>query len=340
MERLDDYDAVLWVKADNQEVLNRGLAELAFVLRLSEAGEGEQMQINAVLNWLFEHERWLLIAGDAETDEAVSALFGRLSLSLPGKLLVTSRISNWPVEYQELEILPLSLDAATDYLLKRVPKEYNAGDESAARLLADELGNLPLALEQAASFIIEAHWRFDTYREQLGKVLPQLLSYDVEGAIRYGTSVTRTWSITLERLDPLSHMLLRLAAWFAPDLIPRNIFSAKKGIMSEALGKKVSDLDIDMALGQLGRFSMIHLAEKTVSVQRLVQAFEQDSLEEEERKQFLLWAIQLFNAFEPGSPDDVRTCGVWVSLSSHAETLIEHTKRYGIEALPIAVRPI
>ena len=69
-KRLDDYGVVLWVKADNQEALNRGLAALASVLRLPEAGEREQaVQIEAVFKWLYEHERWLLIAGDAETDE-------------------------------------------------------------------------------------------------------------------------------------------------------------------------------------------------------------------------------------------------------------------------------
>ena len=56
-------------------------------------------------------------------------------------------------------------DAATHYLLDRVTKRrHDAGDETAARKLAEELGYLPLALEQAAAFIIELRWSFDQYR--------------------------------------------------------------------------------------------------------------------------------------------------------------------------------
>lgn len=73
-------------------------------------------------------------------------------------------------ELQPLEVL-LPEDAAC-YLQDRVAKEgQHAGDETAARTLAEELGFLPLALEQAAAFIIELRWSFDKYRERLRKLL-------------------------------------------------------------------------------------------------------------------------------------------------------------------------
>jgi hypothetical protein len=116
----------------------------------------------------------------------------------------------------------------------------HAGDENAARKFAEELGYLPLALERAAAFIIELRWSFDKYQERLRK----LLDHRRVGATRYPASVAKTWNITLERLNPFGRTLLRLAAWFAPDAIPRGIFSANPTIFSESLDESIEDFDI------------------------------------------------------------------------------------------------
>jgi len=89
---------------------------------------------------------------------------------------------------------------------------------------------------------------------------------------------------------------LRIAAWwFAIDAIPRGVFAADREVLSEALGEQaaVSDLAIDRALGELNRFSLIRLGNETFSVHRLLQAVEQDSLTDEEKKRWRERAIRL-----------------------------------------------
>ena len=341
-KHLREFDAVLWVKADSPEVLDSGLAALASLLRLPEAGDRDQaVQIKAVLGWLQGHERWLLIADNADTDEAARAVSDRFfSPTLGGAVLITSRLGRWPVNVRHLSLNVLSREDAVRYLLDRVARSrHNAGGETAARSLAQELGDLPLALEQAAAFIIEVRWTFDKYREQLGKARPELLGYVAVGGTRYPASVAKTWSNTLDQLSPLARSLLRIAAWFAPDAIPRSVFSAERNILAEALDEEVtvSDLAIEKALSELDRFSLVRLTSETVSIHRLLQAVEQDVLGDEGRKRWLLYAVRLFNAFAPEQPDDVRTWGVWMALASHAETLLEHAERQGIDALPIAL---
>jgi tetratricopeptide (TPR) repeat protein len=338
---LGDYDAVLWVKADSLEALDGGLlAELASLLGLPEAAKPEQiMQTQAILGWLHGHERWLLIADNADTELAARAVRDRFSPNLRGAILVTSRLRRWPVTMPDLPLNVLSEEDAIRYLLDRVAKEnHNAGSEGSAQSLAHELGHLPLALEQAASFIVEMHWSFAKYQEQFQNARPELLSEHREGGTRYPVSIARTWSITLERLSPLSRMLLRLAAWYAPDLIPRGVFSADHNVVEE-VGEEVtvSDLAIEKALGELDRFSLVHLTSETVSVHRLLQAVEQDSLIGDEHKRWLEWAARLFNAFAPGESWDVRSWGIWVSLVPHAESLLEHMKRYGVDTRQVAL---
>lgn len=114
---------------------------------------------------------------------------------------------------QDIALDLLSPDDATCYLLDRVAKRrHNAGDEVAARNLAEELGQLPLALEQAASFLIEMRWGFDQYRERLRDARPKLLNQLQEGGTDYPASIAKTWTLTLKRLGPPARVLLRLAA--------------------------------------------------------------------------------------------------------------------------------
>ena len=293
------YEAVLWVKADSPQTLDASLAGIASVLGLPEASVKEQgVQTDAVLGWLKGRERRLIIADNADTDEAARALRDRLGPNLGGHVLVTSRLGRWPINIAHLPLEVLLPDDAACYLQDRVAKEgQHAGDENAARKLAEELGFLPLALEQAAAFIIEMHWSFDKYRERLRK----LLDRHREGATRYPASVAKTWDITLERLNPLARALLRFAAWFGPDAIPRGIFSADPTILSEGLGESIEDLElaIEEALGELARFSLIRLTPEVVSVHRLLQAVEQDALTKDECARWLERAVRLFNAFAP-----------------------------------------
>jgi hypothetical protein len=303
-KRFGYYDAVLWVNADSPESLREGLAALASVLGLPETDKNEQPeQIKAVLGWLHGHERWLLIADNADTDAATAAVLKWFSPSLTGHVLITSRISDWPVSIQDMTLDLLSPDDATRYLLDRVAKrKHNAGDEAAARLLAQELGNLPVALVQAASFIIEVRWSFDRYRQQLLDGRRELLSEHRHGGTRYPASIAKTWSISLDQLKPLARALLRIAAcWSASGPIPRSVFSADRNVLAEALGEKgsVSDFDIEKALGELAGFSLVDLTSETVSVHRLLQAVEQDSLTNEEQRRWRGSAIRLFDAFMP-----------------------------------------
>jgi NB-ARC domain len=214
-KHLGGYETVLWVRADSPETLEANLAGLAGVLDLPEVSVKEQdVQTDAVLRWLKGHERWLLIADNADTEEAARALRDHLRPNLGGHVLVTSRLGRWPINITRLPLEVLLPDDAARYLQDRVAKEgQHAGDENAARKPTEELGFLPLALEKAAAFIIELHCSFDQYRQYFGEARPELLNYQAEGGTFYPASVAKTWSMTLERLSPLARLLLKVAAW-------------------------------------------------------------------------------------------------------------------------------
>jgi hypothetical protein len=82
-KHLGGYEAVLWVRPDSHQTVDTSLAGLAGVLDLPEVSVKEHdVQTDAVLRWLKGHKRWLLIADNADTDEAAKALRDRLGPNL------------------------------------------------------------------------------------------------------------------------------------------------------------------------------------------------------------------------------------------------------------------
>jgi len=338
---LADYNAALWVNANSPEALDASLAALASLLGLREAEEREQaVQIKAVLGWLGEHERWLIIADNADTEQVAKAVYDRFVPNLRGHVLVTSRLRRWPVTMPDLSLDLFLPEDATRFLLVRVAQGgHKAGDETTARKLAEELGCLPLALEQAAALIMEVCWSFDNYYQHFREARSELLNYQTEGGTRYSASAARTWSMTLDQLSPLGRALLRVAAWVAPDDIPRGVFSTDPSVFAEALDadRKFSALSIEEALGELSRFSLIRLKTETVSVHRLLQAVEQDSLSAADKIKLIERAAQLFNAFTPEPAEDVTTQKIWITVSEHADTLLKHAEECHVRSLRIAM---
>jgi hypothetical protein len=136
-KHLGGYQAVLWVRADSAEALDASVAGFTGLLGLPEAGAKEQnIQTEAILSWLKGHENWLLIADNADTEEATTAVRGRFPPHLGGHVLVTSRLGDWPVSMAHLSLDLLRVSDAVSYLQHRVAKAgHPAGGDAAARQL-------------------------------------------------------------------------------------------------------------------------------------------------------------------------------------------------------------
>ncbi len=336
-----EYDAVLWVVADSPDAVLANLAALAKsgALDLPEADAGElQVQAKAVLRWLQGNGRWLVVFDSADSPEAVEVVRSLLPPRLTGHVLITSRLRDWPPTIAEMAVDVLPDKAAADFLLARKGKlRPSAGSRSDALAVARELGNLPLALEQAAAHIVRHRITFRDYLQRLRASRPALLKERVEGATRYQRSVARTWLATEERLGPVARAVLRLAGFLAPDDIPRPLFLQGGGIMREAaqaLGgpgaPHLGDDDlagaVDEALVELADHALINLMSLAFTCHRLVQAVQVDRLDAAVRRRWIDLALRLVAAYAPENPDDVRSWPSWELLWPHVEALLALNK--------------
>ena len=298
------HDPVWWVRADTPESVTAGLAALTDRLRLAHrhAGVSVAQRAEWAVGWLQSHTGWLLVLDDVEEPGDVDWVLAALDRG--HHLITTRRGDAWRPPTETLALAPLPLPAAVD-LLARVTG--SPPDAPGTPELADELGRLPLALQQAGAYL----------REQETEPLAYLELLRDEPALTYATgplggdherTVTRVWHHSLRAVDerdPRATHLLRVLAWFGPDGVPRDLFAHLREDGSRpptGAGRRLLTLAgpgrwrrwlrrtgrvrarrraphrvlppraVDRALALLRAYSMISLNRSSVSVHPLVQA--------------------------------------------------------------------
>ena len=213
-----DYDLVWWIRADQLALVRSSLAALASQLGLEAAMvTGIDGTVAAALDALRRGEpyrRWLLIFDNADQPEDVMAFIP----AGPGDVLVTSRNHRW--EAFTTDAVPVDVFTRAEsmqFLSRRVPRGISDSDTD---LLADKLGDLPLALEQASALLAEAGMAVDEYLRLLDERVTQILAQGTSP--EYSTSMTAAWQISVVKLRqqlPQALELLRCCAFFGPDPI-------------------------------------------------------------------------------------------------------------------------
>ncbi|MEU0687495.1 tetratricopeptide repeat protein [Streptomyces uncialis] len=218
------YPLVWWITATAPAAIEAGLASLAARLAPLWAREATtEERVAWSLTWLQWHPGWLLVLDNVENPADLRPYLGALS---GGHALATSRrATGWHTIGAALPLGPLAPPASTDLLcaLAYSGRTPDPAERHAAAALADELGHLPLALEQAGSYIHQTGKDMDAYRRGLRRMLAKRTD-----AIEPERTVARIWEHTLRAVtarDPLAVSVLNTVAWLAPDDIPRDLLS-------------------------------------------------------------------------------------------------------------------
>ena len=221
----EEYSALFFLSANTSEQLRLDLATLVGPLVLDlpaqDARENDE-KISAALGWLAANPGWFLIIDNVDTEEAAAATEKLLARLAGGHVLITGRIANFSASVETLELDVLSVRDATAFLLERTSSKRMrmSDDATQARVNAEELGQLALALEQAGSYIEKNQIGLSEYLSLWRKQRARLLNALNPRLARYPQSVAVTWATSVEQLSQPSRMLLDRLAWLAPEPIP------------------------------------------------------------------------------------------------------------------------
>lgn len=299
-------NGIFWVNAETIGGLASGFVEIARAMRLPLAGSSDHDRVvESVLAWLTGNDRWLLILDNVDDRQLVQQF---VPVRGRGDLLITSRGPIFPELGipRALELRDLDGDEAVRFLLARTGREdADLTSRAAAAELATELGNLPLALEQAAAYITETNASFVAYLEAFRKRRVALL--EKAGDFVSHDTVAATWAANFEAVESSSLAatdVLRIGALLAPDAIPFELFLDAARALGSPIRDALADAD-DLAMAEvlrpLTRYSLVRVdaALRAFSMHRLVQEIAAAAIPQAERRVYFDRAIGALDAAFP-----------------------------------------
>jgi tetratricopeptide (TPR) repeat protein len=322
-----EYRLVWWVRADRPATIRGDLAGLAAAIGLDEAADPDQSVILAAVDrWLAEHDGWLLIFDNADQADTVAAY---LPTEGAGQVVISSRDPVWRRNTTAtVPVDVLERAEAVRFVLQRTGQR----DRVAAGALAEALGDLPLALEQACAYVEVEQLPLAAYLELLREDAGELFA---EGRPPdYQHTVVTTWARSFTALaerSPAAHELLRLLAFLGPDSISRDLLAEGTEVLPMPLAG-LGGTQVDRAIGALGRYSLAKRSDDLVSVHRLVQAVVREELDADGKRAWAGAAVRLVAAAFPTESWDVRNWPACEQLLAHALAAAEHAERQQVEA--------
>ncbi|MFF5885697.1 FxSxx-COOH system tetratricopeptide repeat protein [Streptomyces sp. NPDC012589] len=301
-----DYRVICWIPAERESLILAALSSLAARLGVT-AGQDSpgastaNTAVPAVLEALRvgrPYDNWLLVFDNAEDVDAVRKFF---PTNGPGKVIVTSRNRAWERVATPLPVNVFQREESVELLQRRSP---DLSVEDADRL-AEALGDLPLAVEQAGAWRAVTGMLVDDYLDLLAQRSPDVL--DLDPAPDYPVSVAAAWDISLERIRENNigaRQLLDICASMAPEPIPRSMLRGSRGInITPEIDPLLREsIKLNRAVRDLSQFSLVKVDPRTDTLQmhRLLQTVLLAKLSEEERERMRDAAHQLLSAAKPG----------------------------------------
>jgi len=248
------------------------------------------------------HRNWLLIFDNADR---LTLLPDFLPPTLGGHVLLTTRASASGPFARRLEIDSLLPELGALFLLRRsslLPpdatlEQVSYQERELAVHISQEMGGLPLALDQAGAYIEETQTTLADYLHIYQQRRAELLKERGEFVVNHPESVSTTWLLSFEQVaehSPVAVDLLHLLAFLAPDGIPEEIIIGGAKHLGKSLVTVTTDAFLlDKAIKALLAYSLLkrEREQKTLSVHRLVQAVLRDMMSVEERRQWMEYAV-------------------------------------------------
>ncbi|MFE5600364.1 FxSxx-COOH system tetratricopeptide repeat protein [Streptomyces coelicoflavus] len=313
-----EYDIVWWIPSERPGQIGQSLVELAKRLRLVTTSEAN-IAGPAVREALREgrpYSRWLLIFDNADSPEQVRPYF---PTGGTGTILVTSRNRRWGLIGGSLEVDVFTREESKALLRGSGPE---LADEE-AEALAEALGDLPLALVQAAAWRAETGMPASEYLRLFESKQNELL--ETAPPPDYQLPVAAAWNVSLDHLEtrsPAALRLLQLCSYFSPDPISRQILSGPgyNTIFPELDAALNDPMKLARAIREINRYSLARIDHRTNSIEmhRLVQHVLINRMSPEEQNRMREGAHALMAAADPRTPTDPESWPRYAELYTHA----------------------
>jgi hypothetical protein len=325
----DSYDLVWWIAAEQAVHIAGQFEALAVDLGCVQPGTELETLRRAVMAELRGLDRWLLIFDNAESPEDLAGWLPGAS----GHVLITSRVRGWLEVAVPVEIDVLARAESVMILRNRVPELLSAE----AGQVAEALGDLPLAIVQAANFMADTGVPVGEYMDFLSARAAEIL--DKGRPSSYPKSLAAVTQLAFDDLranNPAAAELIAICAFLAPEPVYPNWFTCAASQLPAPLGEHAADpLAWRQVLGRAGRSMLARVDQNGIQVHRLTQAIVRDRLAPEQSATLRALAQHVLTSSSPGDPEDPLSWPRWTRLLSHI-LAVDHERSHNPEFRSLA----
>ena len=216
------YKAVFWVNGVDEIHMNAGYGDICRIVG-KVVGDNAYNSTWEVQDWLSSHKGWLLIFDNVDDDIAIDALRQFLNVGMEGDVLITSRNPTTKAYWDGIEVSDMETHEAVN-LLYNITGRQDPGEEVVREKLLRDLGPLPLAVDQASSYMLATEMSLQEYhslfRREKSRLLNQFPStlYNQESR----ETVMTTWNLSFQRIKS-THSEAAILMLILSNLSPTNI---------------------------------------------------------------------------------------------------------------------
>ncbi|MFF2776518.1 FxSxx-COOH system tetratricopeptide repeat protein [Streptomyces sp. NPDC058052] len=298
-----DYDVVWWIPSEQPTMILTALTELAQRMGLNVSDEANRAvpAVREALRRGEPYDRWLLVFDNAENVEAVRPYF---PTGGTGKILITSRNQEWDRVARTLSVDVFTREESKA-LLRRRARDLSDSD---ADRLAEALGDLPLAIEQAAAWQAVTGMAVPDYLRLINEKIAELM-LELVPSPDYPMSVAAAWDVSLRQLEqrnPAALQLLQVCSFFAPEPISRSLFNnARTTTIAPELDEALRHpIKLGRAIREINIYALARIEHRhdTIQLHRLVQAVLVNRMSPQQQADMRHGAHLLLADANPGSP--------------------------------------
>jgi NB-ARC domain/TIR domain/Tetratricopeptide repeat len=265
-------DLLVWISASSREAILTGYAHAAAEVDPGAADADVPSAAARFVEWLQRtRQRWLVVLDDIVDPGDLRELWPPTRPS--GRVLVTTRRRDAAFDGAARVLVKVGLfteDEALAYLTQKLAAGSDrAGVPEAAELAAD-LGYLPLALAQAAAYMVDRGLDCPAYRQRFAdrrRLLADLLPEPTALPDDHSLTVATTWRLSIELADQLhpeglARPVITLASLLDPNGIPQEVFTAN-ATLAYLTARTGRDIDADAVTDALHALHRLNLLDFT-----------------------------------------------------------------------------
>ena len=310
-----EYDLVWWVDAEQPGLILEEIGSLAVAVGLVPADTAIPVAVAAAKEHLRSSDRWLIVFDNAEDP----AVIRRFLPEGPGHVLITSRNPGWRGLAIRVEI-DVFTRAESVHLLMEQSATLTEQDADA---IAAQLGDLPLAIAQAAGVLADTYMSADEYLNALREETEHVLDTGVPATYSVSlAAVVRIATTKVAAVDPPAAQLLKVCAFLAPEPVDAAWFASTASLNQRDLPDPLAALTASsFALRQrvaiLARHGLARATRDGLLLHRLIAAITCHALTPAEQAATRATAEQLLVAAGPADAYDPATWPAWTAMLSH-----------------------